>query len=48
MAVAKELKGRGGIVDFEQVQAEENKAIGKFVMDLKVRFLIHVSGITCK
>lgn len=40
MAFAKELEGWRTVVDLEQVQAEEDKILGKFITDLNIRFLI--------
>ncbi len=44
MVFAKELEGRGGVIDLEQIQAKEDEILGKFLTDL-IRFLIKVSVI---
>jgi hypothetical protein len=44
MVFAKELEGKGGVVDLEKVQAKDDEILGKFLTNL-IRFLIKVSVV---
>ena len=41
MALAKELEGRRGVVDLEQIQAEEDEIMGEFFTNLRISLESH-------